>query len=805
MRGLWERLLGIDAPDWTRGGEWSLDWMSRPAGDRALLLIVLAAGVAVLLWTLYRIEAKQVSRGTRVLLFGLRVAALAIAAVMLLEPVMVLTKEEQQPSHLLVLVDTSGSMLLQDAWRDEARAARVSERLGLKGGAADLRRQSRLDLAQRVLGDDLLSRLEQNGDRIVHVHPFSERLQDAVGDVSQLSAHSGGEATAIGAAVRQALTAYSGSRLSGVLVVSDGQSNAGEPPVAAAQLAADAQLPVQCLAIGTVDGPRNAMISRIEVSPIAFARDDNTLSVHLQSRGMQDLPATLTVEKRIDGGPWQEVGREDLLLQLEGVIQTATFPFREARPSRVEFRASLTTDGSELTEDDNVAQAETQIIRQRLQALLIAGATFPEVQFLRNALMRDRGIELSSWLMSADRDYEHQGDIPIQRLPITREELDAYDCVILYDPDPTGFPPNFGELLTDFVSRGGGGLVYIAGELQTGRLFDAQLDPALSWLQLLPVVREPGLFRSAVQMQLSARQPWRLQVTDEGRRDPVLTFSDDAEANVQVLENLPGMYWHFPVTRPKPGATVLAVHGDPRMRNEYGPEVLLATQLVGPGRTMFVGFDSTYRWRFLDEQYFDGFWARVVDRAGRNKKLGGSYPFRLSTPRSSYKPGSTVKIIARFHNPDDVEANVGSLPGHVEQGDEDPQPIQLTPEAEPGVFSASFPVTRAGPHFIKVWMGDEAAGTNVRAATLPLDVALPNLEYENPILDRAALDAVAACTGGRSFDLLEADALAEAFKIGRVTHVLEDRQEVWDAPLLWASLFTCLCLEWVLRKRVRLI
>ena len=76
------------------------------------------------------------------------------------------------------------------------------------------------------------------------------------------------------------------------------------------------------------------------------------------------------------------------------------------------------------------------------------GATFPEIQFLRNSLIRDRGIELSSWLMAADKDFEHPADIPIQRLPNTQEELDEYDCVILYDPDPAGFPPNFGELLT---------------------------------------------------------------------------------------------------------------------------------------------------------------------------------------------------------------------------------------------------------------------------------------------------------------------------------------------------------------------
>jgi hypothetical protein len=211
--------------------------------------------------------------------------------------------------------------------------------------------------------------------------------------------------------------------------------------------------------------------------------------------------------------------------------------------------------------------------------------------------------------MTADDDYEHLGDSPIQRLPVTQEELNEYDCVVLYDPDPARWPPNFSELLTNFVSQAGGGLVYIAGEFQTVASFDRQGDPAMDWLNLLPVIREPGLFRSEVQMRLSARSPWRLEVSDLGLADPILTFAADAEANRRIVESLPGMYWHFPVTRAKPGATVLAVHGDPRMRNEYGPEVLLAPSWAG--RVIFIGFESTYRWRFLDDQFFDGFWARV--------------------------------------------------------------------------------------------------------------------------------------------------------------------------------------------------
>ena len=108
------------------------------------------------------------------------------------------------------------------------------------------------------------------------------------------------------------------------------------------------------------------------------------------------------------------------------------------------------------------------------------------------------------------------------------------------------------------------------------------------------------------------------------------------------------MYWSFPVTRARPGATVLARHGDPRMQNQYGRHVLLASQLYGPGRTVFIGFDSTYRWRYLSEDYFDGFWARLVDRVGRNKALGGRFPFQVNLGKSVYRVGDQVSIGVRY-------------------------------------------------------------------------------------------------------------------------------------------------------------
>tara|TARA_R110002124_G_scaffold138147_1_gene301487 strand:+ start:1146 stop:3593 length:2448 start_codon:yes stop_codon:yes gene_type:complete len=804
LNGFLEFLFGIKASTWTEGGHWSAQWVGLPGGDWRLLLIL---GILVLIgggWWLYQRDAQQVPFVRRCLLYTIRISIVLLVIAMLLEPILVLSKEEKIPSHLLVLLDNSLSMSLKDAWKDEDKANKVSRNLGMSADTAALRQMNRMQLAQKLVNEPFLKKLSADGARTVHLHSFSDKFNPEALSLSE-EWQPGGTGTAIASSLRQALLSYSGMPLSGVLIVSDGQSTAGEAPEEVLQMLSDEGVPLVTVGVGTTDGPRNVAITELEASPVVFVQDPNQITVHIESRGMQAESATLVIEQRRNGGPWQEFIREEIVLNLDGALQPKTYEFSETKTGKLEFRAKIVDAGPEISQDDNLASAEVRVIRQRLNVLFIAGSTFPEVQFLRNTFLRDRQINLSSWLMAADKTYEHPGDLPIRRLPVTQEEMNDYDCVILYDPDPTQWPINFPELLTSFVTKAGGGLVYIAGEMQTAQMFDRQSDPSLSWLNLLPVIREPGLFRSQVQIRLSARSPWKLDVTDPGFQDPIFTFSTDRQANEQILDNLPGMFWHFPVTKAKPGATVLAVHADPRMRNEYGQEVLIASQRVGPGWSIFIGFDSTYRWRYLDDQFFDGFWARVVDRAGRSKQLGGNYPFRLSTPQATYQPGGQAKIIARFLDESQMEPGLQRLYGDVERGDDQPIPLTLTPGNKAGEFSTSFPVTQPGTYFVRVWLGDEAAGATVKAATLPINVEFPNKELENPTLDEAFLQTMAVSTGGRVFDLSESDGIVNAFKIKQVSRLLEERQEIWDAPLFYILIFGLLVTEWILRKWCRLI
>jgi hypothetical protein len=93
---------------------------------------------------------------------------------------------------------------------------------------------------------------------------------------------------------------------------------------------------------------------------------------------------------------------------------------------------------------------------------------------------------------------------------------------------------------------------------------------------------------------------------------------------------------------------------------------------------------------------------------------------------------------------------------------------------------------------------------SVRPATLNLRVETAHSELERPKLDRALLEDVARSSGGSVVMLTNFDQVPAAFKVKQVGRLLEYRNELWDAPIIFGSLMVLLTLEWIVRKRSRM-
>ena len=562
----------------------------------------------------------------------------------------------------------------------------------------------------------------------------------------------------LGDALHGVLAAHRGQPVAGVILATDGRSNTGEDPLRVVEAAARQNIPIFPIAAGADEGPRNVRLADIEVSPVVFVRDPMMLAVEVEARGLRDAEATIILEQRINEGAWEPAGTQRVVLGEDGILKRASFRITPRVVGQYEFRARVEDAGPELTHEDNVATAAVKVVRQQIRVLLIAGEPSPEVQFLRNALMRDQHVEFAGWIQHADPGFRQPGDRPITRLPSNESELRHYDALLLVDPDLRAMGAGWPAMIQHFVGQEGGGLIFVAGELYSQQLFESAdpKAPAGDWTRILPVVRDPGLYRSEAEVRLSSQSTYTLDLTPEGRGDPIFEFHPDPIRNRAILTSLPGMYWSFPVTRARPGATVLARHGDPRMSNQHGRHVLLCSQLYGPGRTVFIGFDSTYRWRYLSEDYFDGFWARLVDRVGRNKALGGRFPFQVHLGKGVYRVGDRVSVGVRYTDPAAL-AESSELTAELEIAGQPPEPLRFEKQPDdPGLLTASFPAQQAGAYSLRivpVAAGD--LGSGVRVSTTTFRVEPPRREIDEPALNRPLLTELARLTGGRVFELAD--------------------------------------------------
>ncbi len=172
------------------------------------------------------------------------------------------------------------------------------------------------------------------------------------------------------------------------------------------------------------------------------------------------------------------------------------------------------------------------------------------------------------------------------------------------------------------MSEYGGGLLLAAARARTpGFLREPRFKPLYD---LLPVT-----FDLEVDLILNTIGHYQLrgspvEIPPQAIGHPVMRQADDAVSTRLIWNEVAEVFWHYPVLREKPAATVLMRHGNPRMRNSFGGHVLAAVQYVGAGRTAFLGMDGTWRWRRYGDALFNRFWVQMVRHLAEGKLLGGT-------------------------------------------------------------------------------------------------------------------------------------------------------------------------------------
>lgn len=248
-----------------------------------------------------------------------------------------------------------------------------------------------------------------------------------------------GSRTDIAAAVRVGLGVLPSDAARRIVLLSDGNQNAGDAQTAA-QLASAAGVPLETVALGQNSGPQ-ALVEALDAP--ARLHEGDKFSVTAQIRSTDPMSATLRL--LVDD---QLVASQDV--QLQAGANRFLLPVDSMRAGNHVLRLLMEADGDPRTQ--NKSGGAYVIVDGPPSVLIVEGAP-GEGQYLAQALQAaDLKVDVTS-----PQAASFQPDV-----------LNGYSSVILANVPANLLPPSEMDALKNYVQTHGGGLVVTGGDQAYG-------------------------------------------------------------------------------------------------------------------------------------------------------------------------------------------------------------------------------------------------------------------------------------------------------------------------------------------------
>ncbi|MEC8973687.1 MAG: hypothetical protein VX509_07180, partial [Verrucomicrobiota bacterium] len=510
--------------------------------------------VALAAWLGWGNWQRNGRRGKVALLEVLRLVAVAMLAFTLLRPELIRQIERTDPPQVIILNDASGSMQTRDVVSTNNIVTRADWL------AAQTQRAFWTPLEA---GSDVLS-------GAFAAEPGTAAT-NARGQAHEIGTDLSG---ALGSVLRQQ------KNLKAVLLLSDGDWNLGPSPIGVATRYRDEGIPVYSVVTGQDEPIPDLAMEEIAAPAYGLFGEQIAIPYTVQSH----LPRDVATEVRLINGSERLVSKKITLPANSRFRDSIMWYPREV--GEFDLRLEFPVEKEEQLRDNNAAAFHIAVRVVKLSVLVVDSQPRWEYRFLRNALARDPGVDLSCMLFhpslgpGGGRDY-------LSAFPGSREMLTRYDVVFLGDVGvgKGQLSEKDAELIKGLVEQQGSGLVFMPGRRGNHlSLMDSPLN------ELLPVVLDDTQ-PSGVGLQNESL----LTLSSRGRGHLLTRFDADEMVNDQIWKMLPGFYWSTGVTKSRPGSEVLAVHSE--RRNQFGRIPLLAIRDAGRGKVLFMGTDSAWRWR----------------------------------------------------------------------------------------------------------------------------------------------------------------------------------------------------------------
>lgn len=638
----------------------------------------------------------------------------------------------------------------------------------------------------------------------------------------------------LGTALRQVVDHYRGSNLSAVVMFTDGVTTRDETIAQLGEYAATKGVPLLFVGIGDNREVRDLRLHDLQCEDTVYVKDRIIFEARLTGQGYTDLTVPVNLKVKDKDGKERIVGTTNVKVDPSGKsvkLRLTDRPDKVGRRTYVIEVEPPKVEGVEKQPAGNNLRLERtiEVLDNRLiKVLYVEGQPRYEFRFLKFLLERDPGeketkaVDIKFVLMDADADFAATDKFALAKFPSTPAALAAYDVVILGDVNPKDLGEANMQNLASFVrgtdekgkvgDKGGGGLLMLAGPLYAPHAYKG--TPLADVLPIEPLQNTPP------KEPKDRIERLRVELTPVGRQNPIFRFVPEEAANHEIWTKLAPMYWWATGFKLKPLAEVYAVH--PNVKADVpGPNPenrlpLAVHQFVGSGRSLYYGFEETWRWRFReDEVRYAQFWIQTLRFLSRGRSNRTDLRLDRQTP---YRVGEPVKVTVRFPEslplPEkdkkaDVKVRVEFRPASKVDGPVDPEIsyMQLTKvEGSLATFEDQFKQTREGKYKFRLQSPDVPTpdGDKPNAEAV---VEQPPGELDRLRMNHQELMQAAEATQGKFYTLANADLVPDEIPERARQSLNSPRppERLWNHWLLFAWVMFLVGGEWLLRKRKHLL
>ena len=253
------------------------------------------------------------------------------------------------------------------------------------------------------------------------------------------------------------------------MLLTDGQTTDGEPLAKAAELAARKGVPLYTVGLGSPEPARDLELTELLVDDVVFVDDLVRFQAKLSARGFAGQEVVVRLKERDPGSTDPKAAQRardrcEFDAPPDGQPPAVEIGHRPKETGEITYILEVEPRPRELQTENNRIERTVNVRKEKLKVLFVDSEPRYEYRYLKNYLEREETIDLSVVLLSSDPEYSEQDRSALPTFPAAKDELFAYDVVLIGDADPSFLSQSQMQNLSEFVTEKGGGLLFIAGE-----------------------------------------------------------------------------------------------------------------------------------------------------------------------------------------------------------------------------------------------------------------------------------------------------------------------------------------------------